>query len=75
MAILESLPGISVSIHIDDAPVAEHRDESLEDDENETTRYIEAQTGKRFVVHARTGKGTNYGGVAGGFISLIHRRR
>ena len=50
MAVIDVLPGVEVSITVKGDALTEYHDDHLEDDEQTTTRYIEAVSGTIFVV-------------------------
>ncbi|KAF2766413.1 hypothetical protein EJ03DRAFT_377022 [Teratosphaeria nubilosa] len=57
MAISPGMPGVEVTVVVDGAPLKEHVDAELEEEDRTVTRYIEATSGKKFEIQiaGRTG--------------------
>ena len=62
MAILKDLPGVTVTVVSDDAPLKEYEDREIEEEEGTVTRYIEAVSGKNFAIKIEVAKGTLFKG-------------
>jgi len=52
MAILAQIPGVTVEIMVDRAPLQEYDDDSERDVTRGCTKYVESQTGKEFSMKA-----------------------
>lgn len=57
MAVLENVPGFSVTVHVDGKPLQEYRDSDDDGEPEVTTCFVEATTGKEFEVFFRLEKG------------------
>lgn len=57
MAVLETVPGFSVTVHVDGKPLQEYRDSDDDGEPKVTTCFVEATTGKEFEVFFRLEKG------------------
>lgn len=61
MAILDTLPGVEVTVTVEDEPLEEHADNDLTDDSFTVTRYVEAKSNQIFAVKILTKKGATRG--------------
>ncbi|THY27019.1 hypothetical protein D6D00_05256 [Aureobasidium pullulans] len=52
MAILDSLPGVEITVVVDGEDLHEYQDTDMEDEENTVTKYVEAVTGANFAIKA-----------------------
>lgn len=56
MAILKSVPGIEVSICVDDEPLIEHTDRSAKAERSTILKYVEVVPDKEFTIRITTDK-------------------
>lgn len=61
MAILDSLPGVEVTVTVKGKSLEEHVDSDLADDPFTVTRYVEAKSNQIFAVKVVTKKGATRG--------------
>lgn len=50
MAVTDALPGVEVTVEVDGQPLKEFTDQGLEEEPRTITRYVEAVSGKRFIL-------------------------
>jgi hypothetical protein len=62
MAILDSLPGVEITVVVNGEDLHEYQDTDMEDEENTVTKYVEAVTGANFAIKITMPKGFAFGG-------------
>ncbi|KEQ87734.1 hypothetical protein M438DRAFT_342867 [Aureobasidium pullulans EXF-150] len=62
MAILDSLPGVKVTVVVDGEDLHEYQDTDMEDEENTVTKYVEAVTGANFAIKFKGSRELEYKG-------------
>ncbi|THX83186.1 hypothetical protein D6D05_03603 [Aureobasidium pullulans] len=62
MAILDSLPGVEITVVVDGEDLHEYQDTDMEDEENTVTKYVEAVTGANFAIKFKGSRELEYKG-------------
>ncbi|THX82003.1 hypothetical protein D6D04_03752 [Aureobasidium pullulans] len=62
MAILDSLPGIEITVVVDGEDLHEYQDTDMEDEENTVTKYVEAVTDANFAIKIKGSRELEYKG-------------
>lgn len=71
MAVLDSLPGVEVTVVVDGKDLHEYRDADMEDDENTVTKYIEAVDDANFAINIKATKDARFEGTCLAFKVLV----
>lgn len=62
MAVIDVLPGVEVTVDVDGNPLKEYEDRDEEEPEKTITRYVEAQSGKKFSIRVKCSKECKFKG-------------
>ena len=62
MAILDSLPGVEITVVVDGEDLHEYQDTDMEDEENTVTKYVEAVTDANFAIKFKGSRELEYKG-------------
>ncbi|GAB7364864.1 hypothetical protein MBLNU230_g5656t1 [Neophaeotheca triangularis] len=62
MAVTDALPGVEVTVEVDGQPLKEFTDQELEEEPRTITRYVEAVSGKRFILKVEVNKHAKFHG-------------
>ncbi|THY50640.1 hypothetical protein D6C97_06964 [Aureobasidium pullulans] len=62
MAILDSLPGVEITVVVDGEDLHEYQDTDMEDEENTVTKYVEAVTDANFAIKIKGSQELEYKG-------------
>ncbi|THZ08482.1 hypothetical protein D6C93_00503 [Aureobasidium pullulans] len=62
MAILDSLPGVGITVVVDGEDLHEYQDTDMEDEENTVTKYVEAVTDANFTIKIKGSQELEYKG-------------
>lgn len=62
MAVLDSLPGVEVTVVVDGEDLHEYQDADMEDNEDTVTKYIEAVDGANFAIKIKATNNTVFKG-------------
>ncbi|THY04794.1 hypothetical protein D6D02_07885 [Aureobasidium pullulans] len=62
MAILDSLPGVEITVVVDGEDLHEYQDTDMEDEENTVTKYVEAITDANFAIKIKGSQELEYKG-------------
>ncbi|TIA62545.1 hypothetical protein D6C77_02681 [Aureobasidium pullulans] len=62
MAILDSLPGVEITVVVDGEDLHEYQDTDMEDEENTVTKYVEAVTDANFAIKIKGSQELQYKG-------------
>ncbi|THW64471.1 hypothetical protein D6D19_09493 [Aureobasidium pullulans] len=62
MAILDSLPGVEITVVVDGEDLHEYQDTDMEDEEDTITKYVEAVTDATFAIKIKGSKRVTYKG-------------
>ena len=60
MAISEDLPGVEVAVTVGGNDLQEYRDDTIEEEDRTTTRYVEAKSGQEFAIRMKVKKRFGY---------------
>ncbi|KAL2032885.1 hypothetical protein VTO58DRAFT_106057 [Aureobasidium pullulans] len=71
MAILDSLPGVEITVVVDGEDLHEYQDADMEDEENTVTKYVEAVTGANFTIKIMVPKKFGFEGTCLSFHVLV----
>lgn len=71
MAILDSLPGVEITVVVDGEDLHEYQDTDMEDEENTVTKYVEAVTGANFAIKIMVPKKFGFEGTCLSFHVLV----